>query len=181
MLWILYYGKKSKLTVLILAPRSRPVTDTSLESIEQTVRGLSQRCAAVPTIADRVFHPHRNEQVYGIPRYELQAMLRRSVGPVRGFVTFKFDPSARNDPNRIELADDRIAVRLANMPHDHSHQEGLHLRQPIGDRCRGYSATIGLGLDWAGHSAVAAALLEAPSSDSSITKNMDIAAAVARA
>jgi tetratricopeptide (TPR) repeat protein len=177
----LYYARKSRLTVSFALREADKWTDTSAHSIEQTVAAYRHAMHPSPRLPFEFSVIIENDRVYGIARYELQARLKRSAERVRRLVTLRFDAISANDPNRIEISDDGIAVRLANMPVLTVHTaKDSFAGVRLGALPEDILLMVGLGLDRAGHSALGAALLEATQFDSIVAKNLDIGAAIAR-
>jgi tetratricopeptide (TPR) repeat protein len=177
----LYYGRKSRLTVSFALRETDKWTETSARSIEQTVAAYRHATHPSPRLPFEFSVIIENSRVYGVARYELQAMLRRSADKVQRLVALRFEGINSNDPNRIELSDEGIVVRLANMPvlTVHTGKDSF-----AGGRLRALPEDIllmlGLGFDRVGHSALGAALIEATYFDSNAAKRLELAAPIAR-
>jgi tetratricopeptide (TPR) repeat protein len=176
-----YYARKAKATISFDLQETDRWTETSAARVEQTVSAFRQVRHPSPMLPIKFSVLVDADRVYGIPRYELQAMLRRSLERVRGMIELQFDGIKPGEPNQIEISDKAICVRLAHMPIFTLHtQERSFARDRSSALPDDILVILGLGLDWIGHSSLGADLIGATQPGSSVVRNPEIAGAIAR-
>ena len=149
--------------------------------IEESVIAYRHAIRPSPKLPIQFSVVTEKKHVHGMATYELQAKLRSSAERVKRLVTLKFDGVSSSDPNRIEISEESIAIRLANMPviTVHTGKESF-----IGSKAQSLPEDIllmlGLGFDWIGHSGLGASIFEATQLNSAIATNIEVAWAIAR-
>jgi tetratricopeptide (TPR) repeat protein len=177
-----YYGKKTSKGVTFHLDAENLWGPSTAGSIERSVTAFRDTNQSAPTLPIEIRVQISEPVVHGISRAELVMCLAAAARGVARIVRLEFPTAISvNDPNRVQLTADRIAVFIGDRPgvtiHTPAWLRGPPTREALASDVL---MAIGLGLDWLDHPALGADILVAFNSGSSLTRLQPTAHAVVR-